>query len=177
MISRPSPASDISQREKHTWRCKNLRSTATESQESSSGHAAGALCCERAPLQNENRAANWSLAGVLHWDTGKVKGTPYPARGWARVRMSNVTKPLSMLATTTAPEKNTVSCWLFWDSSFLPVSSMLQRKASTVIFAQWTRAGFTIYYLATTFKKCIERTISLQTYAIIPSHYICSCPV
>lgn len=108
MISRPSSASDIFQREMHAWSCKNLRSTAVESQESSSGHAPGSLCCDRAPLQNEKRAATWSLPGALHWDTGKVKGTPYPAREWARVRMLNVTKPLSMLATTTAQEANSI---------------------------------------------------------------------
>lgn len=132
MVSRPSRATDISQREMHTWSCKSLCRAATESQESSWGHAPGALCCKRAPFQNENRAATWSLPGVLHWDTGKIKGTPYPAQGWARGGMSNVTKPLSLLATTAAQEANTISCWLFRDSSLLPVSSLLQRKANTV---------------------------------------------
>lgn len=122
MISRPLPASDISLREMHTWSCKNPRSPATESQESSSGHAPGALCCERAPLQNENRPATWSLASVLHWDTGKVKGTPYPACGWTRVRMSNVTKPLSMLATTTAQEANSISNMLAISGFLIPSS-------------------------------------------------------
>lgn len=132
MVTRPSRATDISQREMHTWSCESLRRAAMESQESSWGHAPGALCCKRAPLQNENRAATWSLPGVLHGDTGKVKGTPYPAQGRARGGMSNVTKPLSLLATATAQEANTVSCWLLQDSSLLPVSSLLQRNANTV---------------------------------------------
>lgn len=56
--------------------------------------------------------------------------------------MSNVTKPLSVLATTTAKERNIIARWLLQDSLFLLVTSKLQKKLSTVVSAQWTRAGF-----------------------------------
>lgn len=132
MISRALPTSDISQRELQTWNSKkNLWSTAIRSQETNSGSTWGSALWEdnRAPLQNENKAVTRSLLGMLHWDIGKVKSTPYPAGGWARVRMSNVTEYLSMLATT-AFEAN-ISCWLLQHSLFLPASPMLQRKASS----------------------------------------------
>lgn len=160
----------------HTWSCKNHHITAMGSQESSSGHAPGGSVLwellstmkpgqqpDPCPVCSTEIQEGWKVHLILH-----VDGPEAGCRIWQ--------SPCPMSATTTAWEAKVVSCWLLQDSSFLPVSSVIQRKASTVIFAQWTRAGFTIHYLATTFKNCLERTICLQVFCpIIPHHYTCPC--
>lgn len=111
----------------------------------------GALKASTAFLWNPGRAAQGMHLGLCArrellspWKQGsslipvqcaplrhrKGAGTLYPARWWARVKMSNVTKPLSLLATTTAKERNIMACWLFQDSLFLPVTPKLQKKWS-----------------------------------------------
>lgn len=120
------------------------------------------LCARRGLLSNWKQDSNLIPVQCAPLRHRKGEGTLYPAHWWARVKMSNVTKPLSILAITTAKEANIIAYWLFQDSLFLPETPMLQKKLSTVVSAQWTRAGFAIRYLVMTFKKSLERTTGLQ---------------
>lgn len=126
------------------------------------------LCARRGLLSNWKQDSNLIPVQCAPLRHRKGEGTLYPAHWWARVKMSNVTKPLSILAITTAKEENIIACWLFQDSLFLPETPMLQKKLSMVVSAQWTRAGLAICYLVTTFKKSLERTTG---FADLPSLY------
>lgn len=62
------------------------------------------LCAGRELLSNQKQGSGLIPVQCAPLRHRKGEGTLYPARWWARVRMSNVTKPLSVLATITAKE-------------------------------------------------------------------------